>query len=100
MYWSANDVIVPPVGLVGKFSTKTLLLGVSAFSMAAAVTEKASSARQATATGLPCVMEMPGAPEFRVAGQGQALRTRGVLEQARSRATSSGPESFRRITVR
>ena len=53
--------MVPPVGLVGKFNTSALLLGVTAFSMAAAVTEKAFSGRQETATGTPPARAMPGA---------------------------------------
>ena len=38
----------------------TLLRGVAAFSIAAAVTEKPSSARHATATGTPPASEIPG----------------------------------------
>ena len=49
----ATLVIVPPVGLVGKLRSKTLLCGVIAFSMAPAVTTKPFSALQATGTATP-----------------------------------------------
>ena len=60
MACSSSRVIVPPVGLVGKFRTNTLLRSVIAASMAGAVTLNFSSARQATGTATPWASAMEG----------------------------------------
>jgi hypothetical protein len=53
-------IIVPPVGLVGKFKIKTLLRGVMTRSIASPVTAKPFSALQETGTATPCVMVILG----------------------------------------
>ena len=60
IFSSSVRVIVPPVGLVGKFSTRTLLRGVMACAIALARTAKPSSARHDTGTATPCVRVMLG----------------------------------------
>ena len=50
---NSDRVMVPPVGLVGKFNTSALLRGVTAFSTASAVSANPFSAEQDTGTAMP-----------------------------------------------
>ena len=61
IFTSPSRVIVPPVGLVGKFKTSALLFDVMARAIASAVTANPSLARHGTGTGTPCASEIPGA---------------------------------------